>query len=248
MKYLESALFLRSMVLRFNNELLEKTDEIKSHPNYMRLAFGNGNTKDIIMDSFCNEFVCSTLSENENSSGFVITDLVTMQVNNMDMTYILYKAYHCEIEKGMVFYQVLNPVSMIPEGEIQFSNIEDNIFYNPLSWDVEESSCNAIENKKDNRSGKSIVFLIGHMDEKRLVYDIQRLIFDTVHNVAKHSSTEFNFLISINRFGGKASMELKNQVEDIDLFFREKFKPQYHNCSFDFVFEEEGGSEGTDGN
>ncbi len=240
MEYLEAAVALRAFIKETNNKMLAKTAELMQHPNRMLIKLSKTEVKETMMEAYTNEFVLSTLQSADNTEAFVLTDLAEMEVQGKKLTYILYKGYHAAIEKGLVFFQVIDKQTLEPQGPLQFSNMEDNIFYSIKVSNPEESSCNAMETDKVIKDGKSIVFFIGHMDEKRLEYDIERLIFDTVNNVTKHPRLTFYFILQIAHYGGSPSQELKDEVKKIDAFTQKYIYPEYPNAKFEFEFEEDG--------
>ncbi|MCU4166372.1 hypothetical protein [Carboxylicivirga caseinilyticus] len=238
MEYLKAAYSLISLIKETNLTILASTDKLVKTPNYMFIKNNDSIVQEVKMTAFCNEFVNNTL-RNIPSQAFVMTDIATMDVKGQKLTYVLYKGYHSKIEKGLVFYQLINQETFEPIESLQFSNVEDNIFYQIKAPQKEESSCNAMETDKEIKGGKSIVFFIGHMDEERLIYDIQRLIFDTVNNVKNHTKLHFEFIINISRFGGKPSADLLSKVEAIDEFTQKNLYPEYPNVTFTFEFENE---------
>lgn len=235
MEYLEAAIDLKHLIEQANTMLLEKNHSFLKNKNLMFLKENVTDLNTIQMDEFSNEFVYSTLHQNKQAKAFVMTDLSAMMVKTQKMTYYLYKGYHKLIEKGLVFYQVINENTLDPIGGLQFSNLEKNIFYEVKAPDFEESSSNAMEPEKQIEGEKSIVFFIGNLNEERLVYDIQRLIFDTVNNLQKHKRLKFHFIINISKFNGKPSPELFQQVDAIKTFTNTRLKSEYPNS--DFVFE-----------
>ncbi len=234
MNYLQNALSLIDFIQRTNESLLKEADLLQSCPNRMWLKRGDGSVQNIEMDEFSNDFVVATLQSSGPAESFIITDRASMDVKGKEFNYILYKAYHMANEKGVVFYQGIDNNS--PVGTLQFSNMEDNIFFPLKAPEGEESSCNAMETDKSSTDGKHIVFLIGHYDEKRLVYDIQRLIFDTVNNVTRHPKLNFLFTLQINLFEGTPSEVFTKRMEFIEDFTKQKVCREYPNTSFDFVF------------
>lgn len=236
MKYLDSAISLLNLIQQTNETLAHKLNVKKNHINFMFLHVKEQPTRELAMDTFSNDFVAHVLKE-LHAEAFVITDVATMKVEDKELTYLLYKGYHCNLEKGMVFYQMIDKKTYQPQGKLQFSNMEDNIFYSVEVPEGEESSCNAMETDKKLKDGKSIVFFIGHMDEKRLAHDIQRLIIDTVNNVSKHQKLKFSFIISISKYGGTPSAALKNKVNEIADFTQKHVIPKYSNTHFEFTFE-----------
>ena len=239
MEYLKAAISLLSIIKETNDSLLSNIDKLAQAPNYMFIKTSDNNIKEVQMVSFSNEYVNIALEDTPQSQAFVMTDIATMDVKGKKLTYILYKGYHSEIEKGMVFYQVINKDTFAPVESLQFSNVEENIFYQVITPEKEESSCNAMETDKVIKGGKSIVFFIGHMDEDRLIYDIQRLIFDTANNIKKHQKLQFEFIINIAKYGGKPSEQLKDKVKSIEEFIQKHLYPEYPNAQFKFEFEQD---------
>lgn len=239
MEYLKAGISLLSLIKETNTTLLKNVENAIRKPNQMHLKFDAKNVQSIVMDEYSNDFVNATLLRNTGSEAFIITDFTSMDVSGKEVKYLLYKAYHSQMEKGMVFYQVIDKNTLQPFGTLEFSNMEDNIFYKVEQPKVEESSCNAMETDKVIENGKSIVFLIGHMDEDRLIYDIQRLMFDTLNNITKHKQLKFSFIIQVARYGGKPTSKLKEEVEAIDAFSKHNLYPLYPNAEFVFEFEEE---------
>ncbi len=238
MEYIEAAISLISLVKDTNTNLLLELEELIEKPNVMIMKMRGRDPEKVLMDAYTNEFVYDTLSENKDSESFVMTDIGSMDVKGEDVFYIIYKAYHSRVDKGVVFYQLIDKVAGKPKGALLFSNMEENVFYKVTTPDQEESSCNAIETKEKIENGKSIAFLIGHMDEERLVYDIERLLFDTANNVTKHQKLKFKFIIQISRFGGSPSAELKEKVAKIEAFTKNHLYPEYPNVEFTFQYEE----------
>ena len=237
MEYLKAALSLLSLIKETNSKLIQDIQSSIKTPNQMLIQFSNEHKQLLNMETFSNDFVNSTLSKNASNEAFVITEVATMNVKGHELTYFLYKGYHSKVEKGLVFYQMFNANTFEIIGDLEFSNVEDNIFYSVEAPQVEESSCNAMETDEVIKNGKSIVFLLGHMDEQRLIYDIQRLIFDTVNNVSKHSKLSFSFIIQIARYGGTPSEMLKKQVAEIEKFTTTYVYSEYPNASFKFEYE-----------
>jgi len=239
MKYLKAAISLLSLINETNESLLSNIEKLAQSLNYMFIKTSDNNTKEVQMVAFSNEYVNIALKDTPQSQAFVMTDIATMDVKGKKLTYLLFKGYHSEIEKGMVFYQVINKETFAPIESLQFSNVEENIFYQIITPEKEESSCNAMETDKVIKGGKSIVFFIGHMDEDRLVYDIQRLIFDTANNIKKHPKLQFEFIINIAKYGGKPSKQLMDEVQSIDEYIQKHFYPEYPNAQFKFEFEQD---------
>lgn len=144
------------------------------------------------------------------------------------------------MEKGLVFYQPIKEETLSPFGNFEFSNSETNIFFQREEPEAEESTCNAMETDKVIENGKSIVFFIGHMDEKRLTYDIQRLIVDTVNNVSKHPRLHFEVIIQYSVYGGNPSGKFLDQIHEIEAYTREKVTREYTNISFNVIYEQDG--------
>ena len=121
---------------------------------------------------------------------------------------------------------------------MSFSNLEDNIFYQVPTQEGEESSCNAIETDENTVKEPSIAFLIGHMNEDRLLYDIQRLILETANNVQKHKGRFFKFTLQVTVFGKKPSEEFKQKLQIIHQKVDQDIKHHFENSSFIFALEE----------
>ncbi len=233
MNYLEAAVFLKRLIKTTNSDLLSLNKNGLVNKNQMVIRSNFGNPIKIKMDAFSNEFVSKTLNEYD-SEAFVITDLVTVNNKGQELTYFLYKGYHSLFDKGLVYFQLINKTNMQAIGELEFSNLEDNIFYNVQAPNFEESSCNAIETKENTIKEPSIAFLIGHMNEDRLFYDINRLIFDTANNVQKHKNRHFKFHIEISKFGGKLSPEFLSKLDALKLSLDKYITPEYPNSTFIF--------------
>ncbi len=239
MEYLQAAVSLQSLIKEINEDILVETGPADARPNKMWIKKSSDAIRKIEMESFSNEFVTSTLNNLGDTTAFVVTDLASMDVKGKQVHYFLYKAYHSLVEKGLVYYQMINLETFNPIGTLQFSNVEDNIFYAVAGPETEESSCNAMETDKVVENGKSIVFFIGHMDETRLTYDIERLIFDTLNNISNHEKLKFEFIIQVARYGMKPTKELREEVERIEAFTRAYLYPEYPNASFEFTFEQD---------
>ena len=239
MEYLQAAVLLESLIKETNHLLLQKKEMILEAPNRMRVILDDGTREDIPMDSYTNDYVKGTLENLGSSKAFIMTDMVSTEIKGKDVTYLSYKAYHREVDKGLFFYQLVDKIFLSPVGSLRFSNLEDNIFYSVPSPQSEESSCNTMETDRVVENGKSIVFFIGHMDEERLIYDIQRLIFDTVNNVTRHPKLQFEFIIQIARYGAAPSENLRRRVESIEEYTKKHIYPEYPNATFDFIYEQE---------
>ena len=237
MEYLKAAVELKALISESNKILLEQWNK-NTVTNNMLLKNANHPIKKIRMDTFSNDFVEATLASNTNTDAFIITDLVTMPVQEQPLTYILYKAYHKNIEKGLVCYQVIDKKTYTPNGPIQFSNLEDNIFFNAPAPEAEESNCNALETGEQTIKRKKIAFLIGHTHEERLLHDVQRLIFDTANNVSKNNTVNFHFIIQISKYGTAASEGFIKKVNEIDAFVKDAIKPIYNNLAFEFDIDQ----------
>ncbi len=239
MKLLKSALYLRSLVQEAHMRM-QKHLPYTVHPiNRMFLKINPNTVHELRMEEFTNDFVHKKVLEYQNTEAFVMTDLATMDVKGKTVTYLLFKAYHVALETGMVYYQVIDASTHQAVGELQFSNPEANPFYPVKSPEIEESSCNAMETETEKKGEKHIVFFIGHMDENRLLYDIQRLIIDTVHNVSKHPKLHFSFTISIARYGAVPTPGLIKQVAEVENFTKQQVLPAFPNTSFVFTFEQD---------
>ncbi len=236
MDHIEEAAFLKGLVRETNKKLLDINKNGLVNKNLMVVHTIFGQTLDIKMDAFTNEFVLKTLQENDSDT-FVITDLVTIVNEGKELTYFLYKAYSTLFDKGVVYFQPINKKTFEPKGDLKFSNLEDNIFYKVEYPDIEESSCNAIETKETTVKNPSVAFLIGHMNEERLLLDIKRLIFDTANNVQKHKNRQFHFIIQISKFGGKPSEEFLYRLDDIKKMTEKHIAPEYPNSTFKFELD-----------
>ncbi len=238
MNYLESAIVLKKLISKTNNSLLKTNKGKLVEANKMMLRTNFGKELELPMEAFTNNVVINTLKEYE-SEAIVISDFVTtVDPNNQEISYFLYKAYHKLFHKGLVFYQLVNKDTVEPIAGLEFSNIEDNIFFKIDEPDVEESSCNAVETAENTAKNPSIAFLIGHMDENRLLFDINRLIYETANNVQKHHNRKFTFHIQVSKFGGKASdvffNNLNQVIKDTDKYIHKN----YPNSKFIFDLDE----------
>lgn len=238
MNYLEATVFLKKLIEKTNTNLLAENKNGLVEKNKMVIRSNFGKSIELKMDSFTNEFVKKTLTE-YNSEAFVITDMVSTNDTGQELTYFLYKAYHSLFDKGLVFFQVINKDTLTPVSGLQFSNLEDNIFYAVKEPNFEESSCNAIETAENTTKEPCIAFIIGHMNEERLLFDLQRLIFDTANNVQKHKNRHFKFYLQISVFGGKPSKDFLAQLASIKHTCQKHIKPAYPNSTFIFEIENE---------
>ncbi len=237
MNYLESAVSLKKLISNTNHKMLQKNNKSLVERNLMIIRTNFGKEIEVKMDSFTNDFVSKQLAEYESES-FVITDIVSTVQDGQELTYFLYKAYHHLFHKGLVFFQLINKETMAPIGKLEFSNIEDNIFYKVSEPDFEESSCNAIETAENTAKNPCIAFLIGNMNEERLLFDINRLIYETANNVQKHKNRHFKFHLQISVFGGKPSEEFLKNIDEIKGTTDKIIKPAYPNSTFIFDLEE----------
>lgn len=236
MNYLESAVVLKKLIAHTNHKLLQINNKAIVEPNLMMIRTNFGKEVEIKMEAFTNDFVKKQLGQYE-SEAFVITDFVTTKQEGQELTYFLYKGYHQLFHMGLVFFQLVNKETLAPIGKLEFSNIEDNIFYQVTSPDFEESSCNAIETKETTVKNPAIAFLIGNMNEERLLFDINRLIYETANNVQKHKNRHFKIHLQISKFGGKPSEDFLKKIEDIKDDVTNYIKPAYPNSTFIFDLE-----------
>jgi len=236
MNYLESAVVLKKLIAKTNHKMLQLNSKGLVEQNMMVIRTNFGNEVEVKMDAFTNEFVNRQLGQYE-SEAFVITDLVSTVQNGHELTYFLYKGYHHLFHQGLVFFQLVNKETLKPIGNLDFSNIEDNIFYKIDTPDFEESSCNAIETAENTAKNPCIAFLIGNMNEERMLFDINRLIYETANNVQKHTNRHFKIHLQVTKFGGKPSAEFLNEIEEIKKSIDKYIKPEYPNSTFIFDLE-----------
>lgn len=237
MHYLEAALELKKLIRKANHLQVQKELSVLDRRNSLFLFEGDKLLAEVNMLEYSNEFVTQTLEKYPKATAFVMTDLASMMVKDHKVTYWLYKGYHVDVEKGMVYYQPIEEQSLKKIGRLQFSNTEANIFLKYSAPDFEESSANAMESDEEIENGKCIVFLMGNMNQERLVYDIQRLIFDSASNVQNHKSLNFKFILNISVFNGNASADFTRKVKDIEEYTKKELKKEYPNCSFQFDLE-----------
>ncbi|RKD90675.1 hypothetical protein [Mangrovibacterium diazotrophicum] len=237
MIYLKAALELKQLIRKVNHLQIQKESTVLDHKNSMFLFTGGKLLAEKAMDEYSNDFVLATLAKYPEATSFVMTDLATTDLKDRKLTYWLYKGYHVGLDKGMVYYQPIEEQNLRKVGRIQFSNLETNIFLLHQAPDFEESSANAMETDEEIEGGKAIVFLVGNMNETRLLYDIQRLIFDSANNVQNHKSLSFKFILNVSKFGGKSSDDFKKKLNEIELFTRDKVAAEYANARFVFDLE-----------
>ncbi|WP_321286153.1 hypothetical protein [uncultured Sunxiuqinia sp.] len=237
MKYLKASIELKKLIEQTNELCLTKNCPVLNQRNFIVLKSDGGEEREIKMKEFSNEFLQTILEENRNSKAFVFTDLAATMVKDQKLTYFLYKGYHSEIEKGLVWFQAINGETAEPTGNLQFSNLEENVFYSVSTPDFEESTSNAMETDEQIEEGKSIVFIIGNHNEERLLHDIQRLIFDTVNNVQKHQGLKFKIILNINKFNGKPTAYFLKQLDFIKEYTHTSIQSEYPNCEFVFDLE-----------
>ena len=183
---------------------------------------------------FNNEHISELIKDCPDASIFMITDKATTTIQDQEITYFIFKGYHDMVESGMVYYQIIDKYKFSPNGDLQFSNQETNIFYDVHMPDFEESSCNAMETNDSGKDHKRIVFFIGNLNEERLLFDIERLIFTTLNNIKNHNSLRFTFIINIARFGGEMSSTFFNRIDGIKNTTKKILKDQ---PNVNFVFE-----------
>jgi len=236
MNYLESAIVLKNLIASTNHKLLVANKDGLSLKNQMVIRSNFGKEIEITMDTFSNDFVKTSLAQYV-SEAFVITDLVSMIQQGKELTYFLYKGYHHLFKMGLVFFQLVDKETLKPIGKLEFSNIEDNIFYQVQEPNFEESSCNAIETKENTTKNPCIAFLIGNMNEERLTYDLNRLIYETANNVQKHKNRHFKFILQISIFGGKPTEEFLHNMDSMQKDVEKYIKPNYTNSTFVFDIE-----------
>jgi hypothetical protein len=237
MQYLEAAIELKKLIRKVNHLQMQKEITVLSHKNSMFLFSDDKSLVEVTMNEFTDDFVNAVLSQYPATKAFVMTDMATMNVKEQKLTYWLFKGYHRSLDKGMVYFQPIDELSLHKMGRLQYSNLEENIFMRNTEPDFEESSCNAMEPEEQVEGGKSIVFLIGNMDENRLLYDIERLIIETVNNVQNHKSLSFKFILNITKFGGLPSNDFLARLTAIEKFTREEVTAEYGNTQFIFDLE-----------
>ncbi len=234
MDYLEGTAFLKRFIRETNTKLLSINSDGLINKNLMVIRTVSGEEIVIEMPEFTNEFVLQQLKKYDTEA-FVITDLVSVVHEGKQLTYFLYKGYSKLFDKGLVYFQPVKKATLEAKGDFRFSNLEENIFITVEYPDIEESSCNAIETKEHTNDKPCVAFLIGHMNEQRLILDIKRLIFDTANNVQKHTNRHFKFIVQVSKFGGKPSEEFLYRLEDIKNDMKKHIEPEFPNSTF--VFE-----------
>jgi len=237
MKYLEAASELRKLIRKVNQLQLQKESTVLAHRNCMFLFMEDNALVELDMKEYSNEFVKSSLERYPQVKAFVMTDLASMQVKDQAITYWLYKGYHRDMDKGMVYFQPIDEQGLQKKGSLQYSNLESNIFLPFTAPDVEESSANAMETDEQIAGGKSIVFLIGNMNEDRLLYDIQRLMLESASNVQNHKSISFKFIMNVSKFGGAASAEFRQKLTAIENYAFKVMAVEFPNVRFEFDLE-----------
>lgn len=212
MIYLKANIDLQKAISSANKQMLKSITK----DSINQLFIHSGDKEEIKpIEDFTNEWVKKTVNSKTSCNWFIMTDVASMPIQGQEMTYILYKGYHKLIENGVVYYQMVDKETFAPIGSLHFSNQESNIFFNIKQPEVEESSCNAMEAYGSSKEHKKILFLIGHMNEERLLFDIERLIITSLNNIRKHKSIKFTFIINVAKFGGRVTAELKQRVEKL---------------------------------
>ena len=234
MRYLQAAHTLKQMIRHVNHLQVQKESSVRSHCNSMFL-FSNGKPfVELEMTTYTDEFVQLALDKYPETTAFVMTDLASVMVRDRKLTYWLYKAYHVELEKGLVYYQPIDESSLVKIGSLQYSNLEQNIFFKVSSPDFEESSTNAMETDSEEEGTKSIVFLVGNFNEERLSYDIQRLIVESASNVQNHKGLKYHFIINITKFREKPSAEFLKELRSIEKYTTKYLLADYPNVRVSF--------------
>lgn len=239
MDILKSASELKKLIIYTNKLLLSKNKGKLVQKNCIVVKNKNSHAIDSEMSSFTNSFVQQTIEKNSNCEAFVISDIAQMDVKGKKISYFLYKGYHNLIDKGLVCYQLIDENTFEPTGNLQFSNSEENIFFNIKQPKIEESSCNAIETKNHTKEKPEIAFIIGHVNKERLLYDIQRLIIDTANNVSKNQDTYFKFIIQVSLFNSNDTTKLMPEINEIEKQTKKHISPLYTNTSFVFELGED---------
>lgn len=237
MQYLQAAHTLKQLLRHVNHLQIQKEPSVRSHCNSLFLFSHGKPFVELEMTSFTNSFVELALEKYPEAEALVMTDMATMMVRERPLTYWLYKAYHVGLEKGMVYYQPIDESSLAKIGSLQFSNLEPNIFFKFEAPKVEESSVNALESESDEEGVKRIVFLIGHFDEERLLFDIQRLIFDSASNVQNHKGLKFQFVLNISKFKEKPGDDFRLKLQTIQDYLPEFLSADYPNVRVSFDLE-----------
>lgn len=214
MKYLQETKELQNFITEINEKVIENKIIDSSLPNHLFLKSEN-KSNHLKMERFADDYILEQINSTPECTFLVFTNLVNTRVKGDDFTYFLYKGYSKHTHKGFVYYQVVHNEDLSPIGGLQFSNFEDNIFFKSLAPDFEESSCNAIEAVGSTATNKKIVFLIGNLNEERLLFDIEHLIVTTTFNSKKHSSFTFHYIVSISVFGHKISNDFTIKLENI---------------------------------
>ena len=214
MKYLQETQELQKFITEINEQVIENKLIDSSLPNRLFLKSENKSTH-LKMERFADDYILEQINAMPECTFLVFTNLVSTRIKGDDLTYFLYKGYSKLTEKGFVYYQVVHNHDLSPIGELLFSNFEDNIFFKSLAPDFEESSCNVIEAVGSTATNKKIVFLIGNLNEERLLFDIEQLIVTTAFNSKKHSSFTFHYILSISVFGHKISNDFIIKLEKI---------------------------------
>lgn len=215
MTYLQKTKELQEFIAEINISVIRNSIVALSLPNHLFLKSEN-TFSHLEMERFSDEYIVEQIYALPGCELFAFTNMVSTQINGVAITYILYKCYSRFNENGFVYYQVVDNDNFSPIGELKFSNFEENIFFKVVPPNFEESSCNALEASESSFDNKKIVFLIGNLNEERLLFDIERLIVTTTFNSKKHSSLTFHYIISISVFGGKKSDEFDTKLRAIN--------------------------------
>ena len=237
MEYLEAAIILKRLISKTNSLLLKEYTSGIMNKNIMLIRSNFGNEIEVNMKSYTNQVIKTHLEEYANSEAFVISDFVSAMQDGKLCNYFVYKGYGALFDKGLVFYQFINNQNFQPIGKLEFSNLEQNIFYDVDEPKIRASKCCALETDENTAKNPSVAYLIENENEDRLLFDIQKLIYETANKVQKHKKRHFKFYIKINKFIDNTSPGFFLKLDNLQYSLTKEFNNEYPNCTFIFTTE-----------
>ena len=238
MDYFKAAVILNQLIKSTNNKLLAqyKTGIVEEKQMAIRSNFGKIIYQSVSKTNL--EFVKKNIEE-FNSEAFVISDFIISHSNNSEMTYFIYKGFHKLIDKGLIFYQLVDKYNLNPIGDLQFNGFEENIFYTVDAPNFKECTYEVLERDENTIKAPSIDFMIVYKVEERLIYDLQRLIFKAANNALKHKKCMYKFHVRITALDSKISSQFIAEVEAISKTLQQILAPEYPNSTFIFELDKD---------
>jgi|GEM_PF-5741936 len=186
------------------------------------------------------ESICSALQQIPTKiATFVLAGETVLEnpKTKAEQYFFVAKLYFEDAPQGYVYSIPFSYADGSVEYEqLKYAGSDNNCYLKHCEPEGEGSSCNVIKMDPNPPYEYRAAFLIGHVDEKRLWNDTDKLVADMICKLALETEKHYELIFEVSKFGHMTTT-MQEQFDVFDAFVKTEIFPKYSHIKAEMQLE-----------